>query len=262
MDGFLKGAVRFTRNPLGIIALFIGLVYGIAGYVFSQAVEYLPPSAIDRLTWFLVLFPCLVLVVFAWLVAFHHTKLYSPSDFRTDEGFLKALSPKDQKRRLETEVEQVQEEIETLPEPERRAVAAADNALDVRGKVTLSEDLAIRVLEQELGSPISRQVRIGDVGFDGVTAVGGTGYGIEVRYISGAGVNTARLAAQMASAAETIKSLGYRNFNLLLALVADDLDDTRLRTRLDTLYASLAALDVPVHVKLFSLEKLRAEFGV
>lgn len=261
MKDFMQGAVRFTRNPLGILALFIVLVYGIAGYVFSKAIQYLPVSAIDRLTWFLVLFPCLVLGVFAWLVAYHHEKLYAPSDFRTDESFLQTLSPIDQRRRLDSEIETIQTEIAQLPEAERSALIPPDGELDLRSKVLLSQDLAIRALEQDLGSPINRQIKIGDVGFDGVTAVGGTGYGIEVKYISGPSLNTAHVAAQMAKAAEGIRSHGFKNFNLLLAVVADDLTDVRLKSRLDTLYSALASLDVKTHVKLFSLAELRKEFG-
>ena len=60
-------AKGLARNPLGIIALFIVLVYGFASLVtlFSSSLsvgERLP------LVYFLVVFPVLVLVVFTWLV--------------------------------------------------------------------------------------------------------------------------------------------------------------------------------------------------
>ena len=48
-----------------------------------DATEKLP------LIWFLVIFPCLVLGVFGWLVSRHHQKLYSPSDYREDQSFVK-----------------------------------------------------------------------------------------------------------------------------------------------------------------------------
>lgn len=79
-----------ARNPLGIIALFIVLVYGIAaltlglqgsGHEFWERVP---------LVWFLTLFPVAVLATFSWLVACHHEKLYGPGDFIDQRLFLAA----------------------------------------------------------------------------------------------------------------------------------------------------------------------------
>jgi hypothetical protein len=87
-----------SRNPLGIIVLFIVLVYGLAALVttFSGSLsgsERLP------LIWFLVLFPVLVLAVFSWLVSRHGGKLYAPSDYRNEENYIRM-----QLRHLETKV--------------------------------------------------------------------------------------------------------------------------------------------------------------
>jgi CheY-like chemotaxis protein len=84
-------AQKLARNPLAIIALFIVLVYGFAALVttFSGALateERLP------LIYFLVLFPVLVLGVFAWLVSRHSNKLFAPSDFRNEENYVRMLS--------------------------------------------------------------------------------------------------------------------------------------------------------------------------
>lgn len=86
---FGETAKGLARNPLGIIALFIVLIYGFASLVvgLSSALsggERLP------LIWFLVVFPVLVLIVFAWLVSKHHAKLYAPTDYRQDESFIQA----------------------------------------------------------------------------------------------------------------------------------------------------------------------------
>ena len=88
-NGFGATARDLARNPLGIIALFIVLIYSFASLVvgFSdklQEVERLP------IVWFLVVFPILVLAVFAWLVSHHHAKLYSPADYRQDASFIEA----------------------------------------------------------------------------------------------------------------------------------------------------------------------------
>lgn len=83
-------AQKLARNPLGIIALFIVLVYGLAALVAGfggslSETERLP------LIYFLVAFPVLVLLVFAWLVSRHSAKLFSPGDFRDEENYVRTI---------------------------------------------------------------------------------------------------------------------------------------------------------------------------
>ncbi len=88
---FGETAKGLSKNPLGIIALFIVLVYGFASLVtaFSSSLtanERLP------LIWFLMVFPVLVLAVFAWLVSRHASKLYSPSDYKNEENYVAVVA--------------------------------------------------------------------------------------------------------------------------------------------------------------------------
>lgn len=88
---FGKTAIRFARNPLGIIALFIVLVYGIAALFLAftgnlSEMERLP------LIYFLAVFPILVLIAFSWLVSRHAPKLYAPGDYDKDESYLAAIA--------------------------------------------------------------------------------------------------------------------------------------------------------------------------
>lgn len=78
-------AKRLSRNPLGIIALFIVLVYAMAAAVL--AVAGVSDAKVLPLIYFLTVFPVLVLSAFLWLVSKHSEKLYAPSDFRTDAEF-------------------------------------------------------------------------------------------------------------------------------------------------------------------------------
>ncbi len=87
---FGETAIRLSKNPLGTISLFIVLVYGIAAFVFGSTVDLLTPDERLPLIYFVVGFPVLVLGVFGWLVSRHHTKLYSPKDYRDDTAFLQA----------------------------------------------------------------------------------------------------------------------------------------------------------------------------
>lgn len=86
--GFGETAKSLARNPLGIIALFIVLVYGFASLVTVFAASF---TASERLPliYFLICFPILVLAVFAWLVSKHSGKLFAPSDFKNEDNYVK-----------------------------------------------------------------------------------------------------------------------------------------------------------------------------
>ena len=86
---FSDSAIGFTKSPLGIIALFIVLVYGFASIVVAFGQTQNLSNHIAPLIYFLVLFPVLVFLGFLWLVAKHHKKLYGPSDFKDEENFLR-----------------------------------------------------------------------------------------------------------------------------------------------------------------------------
>lgn len=88
---FIHNSKDLSRNPLGIIALFIGLVYGFACLLFGFAAKYLVFWERIPFVWFSVVFPLIVLILFAWLVRNHHDKLYGPRDYRDDESFLKTF---------------------------------------------------------------------------------------------------------------------------------------------------------------------------
>ncbi len=85
---FGETAKSLARNPLGIIALFIVLVYAVAALVTAFAGSF---TAAERLPliYFLICFPILVLGVFAWLVSKHSGKLFAPSDYRNEENYVK-----------------------------------------------------------------------------------------------------------------------------------------------------------------------------
>src|SRR5216683_3076936 len=100
MKEFLEGAKGLARNPLGIIALFVALVYGFATLLLGVTNQRFGGAERLPLVWFVVLFPVLVLGVFYRLVTHYHEKLYSPRDYREDWSFLKTLPPEQQAARL------------------------------------------------------------------------------------------------------------------------------------------------------------------
>jgi cytochrome c biogenesis protein CcdA len=78
---------------LGIIALFIVLVYGFAtiAVTFGNNLK----GNLTPLIYFLVFFPVLVFIGFLWLVSQHHDKIYGPADFKDETNFLKMKGGKE-----------------------------------------------------------------------------------------------------------------------------------------------------------------------
>jgi CheY-like chemotaxis protein len=89
--GFGDVAQKLARNPLGIIALFIVLVYGFAALVTGFSASFTTSERLP-LIYFLIIFPILVLGVFGWLVSRHSNKLFAPSDFRNEDNYVRALT--------------------------------------------------------------------------------------------------------------------------------------------------------------------------
>lgn len=87
----MKDSLQMIKNPLGIFALFVTFVDGIAGLVISVNFSNLKGGA-ERLPliWFVVGFPILILITFVILVIKYNEKLYAPKDFDNQEGFLRA----------------------------------------------------------------------------------------------------------------------------------------------------------------------------
>lgn len=86
---FGQTAQGLSRNPLGIIALFIVLVYGMATLVL--VVGRVPTGTpVEVLVWFMVLFPVTVFGGFLWLVATKSRYLYGPGDFTDQRNYLVA----------------------------------------------------------------------------------------------------------------------------------------------------------------------------
>ena len=91
MKDFLSKAQGLSKNPLGIIALFISLIYGFACLVLGFASGKLQTYERIPLIYFLIGFPILILISFLFLVTKHHSKLYAPSDYQDEKNFFKGF---------------------------------------------------------------------------------------------------------------------------------------------------------------------------
>lgn len=136
LQDFGNIAKGLARNPLGIIALFIVLVYGFAALVTTFNSSFSPAERLP-LIYFLVIFPVLVLGVFTWLVSAHSNKLFAPSDFKNEDNYVKmqmsvvaslvAASAKDKSSSPESEIKNIVELVQDASSA-KRASAQRDKS--------------------------------------------------------------------------------------------------------------------------------------
>ena len=263
-SSFGDSAQKLARNPLGILALFLLLVYGVAGLVFGVAARTLTSQERQPLIWFLVVFPVLVLLLFAWLVTRHHTKLYAPTDFADNEGFFRALTVHERRERLEREVAVIESDAPVAESASPSSVGLPSTAAmraDLRYRVIVAEDLAIRELETEFDRPILRQVSVGaDRGVDGVFTLQDRQVAVEIKYLRTL-KNAVRVASEGVATANSLAT-AIRNampVTLLIAVVVD-MDDTNAIERVRSMLT--AHLPVSIKLRVYDFADLKRKFGV
>lgn len=150
-------AEKLAKNPLGIIALFIVLVYALSAstLIFSQ----IPYDLQKILIYFIVIFPVFVLVVFFILVTKHHDKLYSPSDFKDESNFMETRYP------ITGEIRTSQPQVTTNDNSKlngvKNDIKSVQNTLDSIEKATKSTS---KVNNKEVSKLVEiAQEAIGDV---------------------------------------------------------------------------------------------------
>lgn len=174
---FLKNTKGIAKNPLGIIALFISLIYGFACLVLSTSGSNLLPSERMPLIWFLILFPLIIMISFLFLVVRHHNKLYGPSDFRNENLFLKTIDIKTQKRILSEETDAKANNYVNNSNIYAEKNERLKNYL-------IAENLVLRTFEKEYNSPIKRNVKFegSKYSFDGIIELRNRIVGVEIKY--------------------------------------------------------------------------------
>lgn len=144
MQNFGVTASKLARNPLGILALMIVLVYGIAGLV--TGAQSLEPTERLILIIFLVAFPLVVLIALYLLVTRHHDKLYAPTDFANEDNFVRLIEKGLQQSPKFKEVENKADEA--MQEAQIMSIKASEDETD-----ELETD-DVEILEKAAGAPM------------------------------------------------------------------------------------------------------------
>lgn len=236
-----------VRNPIGIIALFISLIYGFANLLLGTTAHTLQPDERYPLIIFIVVFPIIVLGVFYLLVSRHHGKLYAPGDYKDDKSFLRTLSQQEREEKLQKEAEEtgaVQDADKTpaltapeggsgtepkslsspqeAPTPTQIARVADARLAQVRDEIQLVEGQVISRFESELKTRAQRDVGIGATGasFDALFSNGDQLTFLEVKLVRSAGGFGSSLDRVLYNAVIASQYLGPK-FKLIVAVVHD-----------------------------------------
>lgn len=263
MNDFFGNIRSYTRNPLGIIALFIVLLYGIASLLFGVTSNYFNNEQVWTLLLFLIIYPIIVFFGFYRLVTKHHSKLYAPNDFKNDESFLKTLPHNQQLKKLDKEVNSVIEESKV----KSKHFVAKDNAkasesTEIKSNIILSEDLVFRELESEYGAIIRRHVGESvDYGFDGYFSYKNMEIIVEIKYTEKGNWNL--IVDQLRP---QIRYLEQKTFSLrpyfLVVIVTNNLTNEEVKKGKDFIVNNLKLSHIMVKAKGYRLEELKTKYGI
>lgn len=220
---FFRGIKYYVRNPLGIIALFITLIYAVASLLLGITANKISETERWPIIIFIVIFPIIVLFTFYRLVARHHGKLYSPSDYREDGSFLRTLTPEEVNQKLDVEAAEV---IQTTVEPQTVQVETRSKDSRVPSLVQLREDIrviendVIKMMENEYNMPAMRNVRITNAGiiFDALFDTPVKPTALEIKIMRSPHVSTAMINSLLYNAMLADKYFQSR-FKLVVIIV-------------------------------------------
>ncbi|ROH93570.1 hypothetical protein ED208_03350 [Stagnimonas aquatica] len=227
-----------VKNPLGIVALFISLIYSIANLLLGATASTLSADERHPLIIFIVLFPVVVLGVFYLLVSKHHGKLYAPGDYKDDKSFLRTLSPEEQETKIQRELSDAIPQAEAPPPAEQvvsvspESVSVRPDYLELRREIERVEEGVVKRYEKRLGVPGERNLGIGDTGvaFDALFTEGMQFTALEVKLLRSPMISSMALDRALYGAVVADKFFESR-FRLLLVVVFDFPVDDLARIR-------------------------------
>lgn len=271
----MKDASQFIRNPLGLIGLFIVLIYGFGALVAGAS----PELTTDQrwvLVWFVVLFPPIVLSALYRLVTRHHSKLYAPADWKDERLLygpqtLEQITQRETREAVALEEEPVQVEIppqDAARIPPGVAVAPAPRLQSI-SMVREAETLVLKELEKELAMQIVTNVRTGlgtrdEVAIDAAT-LDVDGGSLETLIDIRVTKNVSTLSRNMHRIVDDLRSITSRlnrvgNYHpVMLAVVLLEAPTSQSDDAIERLRQRLSSTSV--ELRTYSMEALRQRWG-
>ena len=181
---------------------------------------------------------------------------------------LKPQEPEKQKLKLELEQAEVDAISYGLEAIADSAPSKTENTrrLERNNRLALAfqaEDLALRALQSEYGSPIRRQVTGGaDSGFDGAFSSGDRTNIVEVKFIAKNNLfkRTKELRMSLERISNAIQTYQWPNPHLILAVVFESEEEA---SRSDAgLLEAVQGSSIPVTIRPFYIGELQRRFGL
>lgn len=173
------------------------------------------------------------------------------------------LRPQDPSKQKEKAAIELEEALQGQPDAELPALPApiSQRAATLQAKYFQAEDLVLRAIQSEYGATVSRQVTAGaDMGFDGTFVSNGRLNIVEVKYLSASSTVTSKLRASVDRIASAVSRYGWRNVQIILAVVLEKADEVSKVS--ERLQAVASQSSIPVVVRYYSFAELRQKFGV
>lgn len=285
LNGFMNNIQKLTKNPIGIIALFITLIYGVAGLVLSTSNDQLSSAQNWILVVFIVVFPFIVLAVFIYLVINHHQKLYSPADYRDENNFFRKLDKTEQKQLLKEKVEsitQAENFIATQKQIQERSDSffknevsdkenKDDNVLlrtskiekvndNLYNKLYAIEEHLLRILENEQNVNIIRQMVLDTkdsmITFDGIAFIQDVIIAIDVSYIPSGKIHHNTIL-KIKDKIRTILNAKYYEimFKFIFAFVSDNSFVNSMQVQ-NTILNEFKKEDIDIDIRFYDVDKM------
>jgi len=260
--------VSHVKNPLTVIAIFAGLAE-VSGTI---VLPFLEKNTQQTYVWFLMGFPCLLVLLFFITLLMKHHVLYAPSDFRDDKLFADLFIHGSGAVRAQKLEEEIAGETVSEPTPQQdvhRTIVAKDALKrDVRASALLAEEWVLAKLSKDLGVQFHRNVTLRgqpNTMFDAVAITAGRTLAVEVRFTRHTGFPREKLARTFDQVHSFILMLPEErrvNFQFVLAVAVDTEAPERLE-KLESFLTRIAA-DYPFNtsVKIYNFSELEKEFHI
>jgi hypothetical protein len=255
------------KNPLTIIGIFAG----IAEISSATVLPMLEKDIQFVFVWFVIAFPVLLVISFFATLNFNNKVLYAPSDFQSDDNFLKTvrLTSDESKEKREIEIKSLRTELTPIEKTSTKEIGQ-NFKIDFRQLPTnyqIVEDLALREYEKESNASIKREVRVITSGangtFDGVIEMENRVELIEVKFfplpLTEDGLYTRIKSVALRYSQITRQS---KRESLLVFLIVCDYPIPSKDTIGDVVKKIGDNFNIPIKVKAFNFKDLKAKYGI